>query len=169
MDRTLLVVFLVAIAPLAGAQVVDLPPGAHVRIEAPTVAARRFEATVLARMDDTLAVQLEDRPPLRIWMARIRALEVGSPSRLVGAYRGAGFGLPVGMGVAYYGIAHATCTLGSCSRIRPATVTTLVFGAIGATIGAFVGGERWNLLDLTPHSASSFEVNSNGVGLRFGF
>ena len=124
---------------------------------------------MLARMEDTLAVQLEDRPPLRIWMARIRGLEVGTPSRLVGAYHGAGFGLPVGMGVAYYGIANATCKLGSCSRIRPATVTTLIFGAVGASIGAIVGGERWESLDLMPHAASSLQVNHNGVGLRFGF
>lgn len=171
MDRRLMAVVLIALARIAGAQVVDLPPGSHVRILAPTLAARRFEAMVLARMEDTLAVQVDDRPPVRIWMARIRELEVGRPSRLMGALRGAGFGVPVGMGVAYYGITQRTCDGATCThgQFLPAVQTTALFGAIGAGLGMLVGGEKWKSLDLLPHATSRLQLNGNGMGFRFGF
>ncbi|MDB4915211.1 MAG: hypothetical protein JWM95_2855 [Gemmatimonadetes bacterium] len=172
MDRKIFIVCaLIGLAPAAGAQIGEPQPGAHVRIHAPTVANRPFEARVVARMEDTLAVQLDDRPPIRIWMARIRELEVGRPSRMVGAIKGAGFGLPVGLGVAYYGVAQRECDAFSCTHghFGSAVETTLIFGVLGAGIGMLVRGEKWDSLDLMLHSTSSIEVRGDGVGLRFAF
>jgi hypothetical protein len=173
MPRTpaVLALAIVLLAPTTNAQIANVPPGAHVRVHAPTIAARPFEATVLGRFDDTLAVQLDDRPPLRIWMARIRVLEVGRPSRAAGALRGAGFGFPVGLGIAYYGVTSRHCDEFTCThgQFGPAVGTTALAMGAGAVIGALIGGEKWDSLDLLPHASSLVVPASGGLGVRLAF
>src|SRR5262245_45372630 len=66
--------------------------------------------------------------------------------------KGLGFGAAFGVGLGFaFPVDAANCgpdTPNFCSRGEALTGSTVVFGGIGAVIGAFIKSERWTSLDV---------------------
>jgi hypothetical protein len=145
-------------APLGSAHpqtIEELRPAAHVRYRIGGRGAAWIEGTYLARVDDSLRLtQPPPGKPLTIAVARLSDLQVsqGRVSRTghgaaVGAAVGGGAGLILGIVALAEGCEGgfpSTCII---TPTEVAVGAPLVFGALGAGLGAAIGAashrERW--------------------------
>jgi len=176
---SVLVLLLFTVASVAHAQLVELQPGARVRIQAPGIVAGRYTGTVLARTADTLSVGSPNTAPVRIPIDRITSAEVSrGSSRGLGALQGLKWGIPIGLGIGVLTAASSDnpddiyCSgFDNCGRSDSSYKTELIASGIlggaiwGAGIGALVGRERWERFDVAPHT--SFDVRHGAAHLGF--
>lgn len=143
--------------------------GSRIRIEAPTLLAGRFEGTVKEIDEQSLLIELANRPAIRVQRQAITQLDVSVGRRrqfLKGAMIGAG-------------ICAVMCGL-NAKRVEEEfgvnksqyMAAGLTGGAIwGAAIGALIKTERWAAVAIAPVSTSSTETQSRTVitlaGVRF--
>lgn len=161
----------VAFASRVDAQITEVQPGSHVRVEAPGVVDDAFEAKVVQRTADSLMVVSSTGTPLAIWIPRIRSMDLGLRSRSVGAYRGLGLGIPLGAALGWRSIATSDCNVDAeCPSIkmRSALRITLIWAAIGTTVGALVGTETWKPLELFDHALLDVDHRRSQFGVRLG-
>ncbi len=148
-------------SPIPALAQVQIQPGSRVRIEAPTVWQERQVGTVSAVHGDTLFVAVEGIG------GDDRALTLDSIDRLelsTGRHGNAGVGALVGFGSgALFGLlataqaetapcGFSTCTAGE-QRVLAVTVLGVLFGGLGALIGAISKTDDW-----TDMSASRIRI-----------
>lgn len=138
----------------AGAQLAELQPAARVRLRAPGVIAGRLQGVVIARTADTVTIATPSAAPLQVPLARITSAEVSrGKSHRDGALKGLKWGTGLGLVSGILGaIGYEECTGDDCRdelTRGEAFTTSLVGGAlVGAGIGAMIGSEHWERLDL---------------------
>lgn len=172
---------IIAILALASVSVAasaqsELRPGTRIRITAPGAVAGRLAGTLLAHSADSLTIGSPSLAPLTIAKARIAQLEVSrGSSRAEGAKRGLLWAAPIGAGITALAAASAR-DCGTCNPERTVTAeeaANLMISVMvwGAGIGALMGRERWERLDL-PVRGTSAILRKDGrpaLGARFPF
>ena len=163
----------------ASAQLHDLQPGLRVRVTAPPLIGTRYDATVGARRADTISLVRMGATPINVPVSAIVRAEVfRGKSRGAGARRGLLWG--VGIGVALTALtatlpksgADGRCPGTLCKtsfRFEDAATVIGGFGFWGTAIGALIGRERWEPLNLAAQSGTRGAVPPSGritVGLR---
>ena len=152
--------------PRASAQLaplVELQPGARVRVQAPLVVAGPLEATVVARARDTVTLTTSRGTAIHLPLEAITSAEVSrGRSHGAGAVKGlawgAGAGLVVGvLGAIAYDARSDECGAEPCdNNWSPGEVVAggFVTGAVlGAGIGAIKGVEHWERLTIPTYVA----------------
>ena len=147
-----------AIARADAQLLVALQPGARVRVQASGVVAGGLEATVVARVRDTVTLTTSRGTPIAVPLAAITTAEVsrGGSHRdgaVKGLARGAGVGLAVGLLGAIVDDARSDeCGAEPCeNNLTPGEVVAggfMIGAVLGAGIGAIVGAERWERLTI---------------------
>jgi hypothetical protein len=171
--RLPLLLGLLGAAP-AAAQTGTLPPGARVRVTAPTLGPQRAVFRLSAQRGDTLLLirtrsRSAETVPLALQDVRELELSHGWRRRaLVGGMVGLGVGVAAGAVIGYNSPVEPDppeCTL-FCSegltRREGASLAAVsgaqVGAALGALVGRFVLGERWERIRISP----------SGLGARQG-
>jgi hypothetical protein len=135
--------------------------GSRIRIEVPTVLEGRFEGTVKEIDEQSLLIELENRPVIRVPRQAITQLDVSLGRRRQfrkGAMIGAGIGVLVIFGLNGEGIEESGVTKFEYIAVG------LIPGAIwGAGIGALVKAERWAAVPIAPASVSSPAIRGGRV------
>jgi hypothetical protein len=165
---------LLALTPLAArdaaAQGDALRPGSRVRLTAPGVVAGQATATIVRQTADSLTIARQDTPPITIATARVTSLEVSrGRSRSAGAARGVLWSLPVGVaGGIVAETAFRRCrTCGSAENLTPFHAALLLGALGGAGIGAVIGRERWESLELHHAMTITPTAGRPGIELRW--
>ena len=164
----------VAIATLAGtarSQTDRLQVGAHVRLSAPSITAERVVGRIAYRTADTLVIQSTGSAPAQyvVPVAAIRAAEVGRRERLIPALLGGVIGGAIGYPLYDPVIRNITIAGGSTKYRREVALGTCATTAVlGATIGLFVGQERWDRLRVGP-GVTSTGGRGPAVAMRIAF
>ncbi|HYD52103.1 MAG TPA: hypothetical protein VEA99_05730 [Gemmatimonadaceae bacterium] len=168
---------LLLLAAIAGAQSTELLPGVRVRLSAPGHVAAGFVATVIASSSDTLLLANRHGVQYRIPTRAVTRLEVSrGESRALGAGRGAlwGAGIGAGLGMVVALTAESSTSmpdrpttyepLDGEERLAVVTVTAVSGAVWGTVIGAIVGSERWERFDVA--SRVAIVPEARGVSLR---
>jgi hypothetical protein len=158
-----------AVAFRADAQITEVRAGSHIRLNAPGVVDVTFEAKVVQRTADSLMLVSSNGAPLAVWIPRIRSVDIGRRSRVTGALRGLGFGLPLGAALAWRSIATSDCNLAPecpAMKLQSAGKITLLWSVIGTATGALVGSEIWQPLELFDHASLDFDRGRPVLGVR---
>ena len=172
------------------AQLIEVQPGARVRIEAPGAVAGSYEGTVLARTADTLILGGPHVSPIRVPIAQITGLEIShGMSRERGAKIGMKWGVPIttALGASILTAIAADDSCPTCYPLKASEVVSglalsaLVGAIYGASIGAMIGKERWDRFELPRGAAIAVRRDPvavtapaatppvfMGVGTRFG-
>jgi len=147
----------------ADAQLVELQPGARVRVQASGVVAGRLEGTVLARVRDTVTLTTSRGMLIPVPLAAITTAEVSrGRSHGDGAVKGLALGVGVGLAVGLlsaivYDARSDECGAEPCENdLSPGEVVAGGFmtGAVlGAGIGAIMGVEQWERLTIQRYVA----------------
>lgn len=156
------------------AQLAEVQPGAKVRIRAPSAVGGRIEGIVATRSRDSLSLTTGQGPLVSMPLAAIVSAEVSrGKSRSDGARRGILWGVPIGVLVMLIPTEDAQCTRSSCpedlSDAALVGVGVIGGGAWGALIGALVGRERWQELQLTPQVAVGASRRQVALGVAIPF
>ncbi len=140
------------------AQLVELQPGARVRVQAPGVVAGPLEATVVARARDTVTLTTSRGARVPVPLAAITAVEVSrGRSHRDGAVNGLAWGTGVGLATGLLSAivddaASAACAGEPCATDgTPGEIVAASFmtgAALGASIGAILGAEHWERLTI---------------------
>lgn len=165
----------VAIATLAGtasAQTDRLQVGAHVRLSAPSITEQRVVGRITYRSGDTLVIQSTGTALAQyiVPVTAIRAAEVGRRERLkpalIGAVIGGAIGFPLyDPFLTNINVAGSTLTYSNEAAIGTCAAAAL----LGATIGAFVGNERWDRLRVEPIVVSTEGRRRAALAVRVPF
>jgi hypothetical protein len=166
----------------AAAQLSELQAGLRVRVTAPPLLGSRYDATIGARRADTLSLVKTGASPIDVPLSAIRHVEVSrGKSRSAGAKRGLLWGAGVSVAVILYRAtrperdATGQCPRQPCKatfRLEDAATVLLGPAAWGSAIGALVGRERWETLDIGPRTGThdmAFPSGRTRVGLRVSF
>jgi hypothetical protein len=150
--------FVAMTAARADAQLIELQPGARVRVRAPEVVAGRLEAVVIARSGDTVTLTTPRGAPIPVPLGAITAAEVSrGRSRSDGAVKGLKLGTGIGLAMGLlsaigYDAGSDACGSEPCENdLTPGELVaaSLITGAtLGAGIGAMVGAEHWERLTI---------------------
>jgi len=145
------------------AQLVELQPGARVRVQAPGVVAGPLEATVVARARDTVTLTTSRGTRVPVPLAAITAVEVSrGRSHRDGAVHGLAWGTGVGLATGLLSAivddaASASCAGEPCANDgTPGEIVAASFmtgAALGASIGAILGAEHWERLTIPTYVA----------------
>ena len=161
--------------PLMG-QMLEVQPGARVRVLAPGALAGRLTGIVIARSPDSLTITRTNAPPLAIPIARLTSVELSrGKSHAAGALRGLVIGAGIGLVLGLTPIPEPTCTTRGCDPkpTRGEFMGTMLLGAggLGAGIGAIVGREHWDGYQLPARVGLVLPSHRQGVGvsLRYAF
>ena len=94
MTRHIVAALAFLLAAPANAQLLELQPGARVRIVAPTVLGGKLEGTVVGRKGDTLSIVPRNVAPVDIPISALSRVEIyRGKSRTAGAKKGLMWGL----------------------------------------------------------------------------
>lgn len=174
-----LLVSVLLVAPAAEAQLAAVRLGARVRIEAMDVDTGRIVGTVVLRSGDVVTIRGANRELLTFPASRIASLDVSSgKTRASGARTGAiiGTGWGTAVGLLTIGAAH-TCTgprdARTCTPAQPPDIAkwvglwTASSALLGASVGAILGGERWERLGVG--GRATMRLQERGAGLTVAF
>ena len=152
-----------AIARADAQLLVALQPGARVRVQASGVVAGGLEATVVARVRDTVTLTTSRGTPIAVPLAAITAAEVSrGRSHRDGAVKGLAVGAGVGLVVGLLGAIVDDARSDECgaepceNNLTPGEVVAGGFGTgavLGAGIGAITGVEQWERLTIPRYVA----------------
>ena len=153
----------------AQASLVELQPGARVRVEAPGAVAGRYVGTILTRSGDTLTLGGPNAAPVRLTLDRFTSVEISrGKSRSKGALRGIAWGAPIGLaiGLLTSGLADdcVTCT-NEPSDAEGVTFATLGGVLWGAGIGALIGRERWERFQLASRTSLLLHPDTRSIAI----
>ena len=170
MRHAFVLVAIFAFVPLASAKAQGPPPvkvGGRVRVTAPSLGIREQVAMFETWRGDTLVIVADSS--MNFPLAFVTRLEVGRNRRYAG--RGAAIGLALG-GVGGGGLVGVACANDSFTKDAAggcAVAGAVVFGAVGALIGALIGtgitGTHW---EEVPLDRLRLQVAPQRDG-RFGF
>lgn len=175
---------LVLLTAPVGAQVLEVQPGAHVRITAPGVLGSRLDATVVARRGDTLSLVQRGVAPIELPISSLSRVEIyRGKSRLAGAKKGLLWGLAIGLPLGAVSTAgdnrewnkvDDTCNSasGNCATytdLEQVAVVTVGSGLFGAGLGAIIGKARWESLKLPANPAVGIVPSAGGVRATLSF
>ena len=139
------------------AQLAEVQPGVKVRIRAPSAVGGQVQGFVATRSRDSLSLSTGQGPLVSLPLAAITSVEVSrGKSRTDGAKRGLLWGVPIGVLVmmADAPTDESRCTSEPCtddlSDAQRLAIGVIGGGGGGAGIGALVGRERWQRLEVTP-------------------
>src|SRR5262245_10017520 len=153
---TLAIVVVLALATVAAAQTPapsslasSLTIGQRVRVH--SNAEPRFIIGGVSAVDDEFLTVVPDGwSPVKISARQIASVDA-SRGRKRNWLKGLVVGLAIGVGTGFaFDVDPADCgpdTVYYCSRGEALAAGTIVFGAIGASIGAFITSERWTPID----------------------
>jgi hypothetical protein len=123
----------------------SLTTGQRVRVHSITEP-RQVVGGVSAVDSEFLAVVPDGLLPIKLPVRSIAAVDI-SRGRKRNWLKGLGIGLALGVGVGFaFSVDAANCgpeTVYFCSRGEALTAGTVLFGGIGAGVGAFIKSERW--------------------------
>jgi hypothetical protein len=126
-----------------------LTNGSRVRVRLSTAANERVAGTLAALEGQVLTLNTEGGP-LKITVRSGDSVELGL-GRKRQWLQGMGIGAAAGLGAGFlYPVDSSDCDMDSpnfCSRGQAVGGATLVYGLIGAGVGAFVRRERWVPVD----------------------
>jgi hypothetical protein len=163
----------------AGAQLLEVQPGARVRVTAPGVLGSKIEAVVFDRRGDTLSLATSGLAPIAVTIASITGIEMyRGKSRSAGARRGMIWGALIGtpaylFAAAFAGAGECEPSDEECETLSVVALTAegvLGGAASGAGIGALIGRAQWDELELPARPVVSWVPGRGavlGVGLRF--
>lgn len=144
------------------AQLAEVQPGVKVRIRAPSAVGGQVQGFVATRSRDSLSLSTGQGPLVSLPLAAITSAEVSrGKSRADGARRGLLWGAPIGLLVmlADAPTGESRCTSETCgdelSDAQRIVVGVVGGGGWGAGIGALIGRERWQRLEVTPRLSAS--------------
>ena len=158
--------FLLLLAPMClGAQMLDVQPGARIRVRAPALVAGRVDGTVIARSGDSIIVATPSLTQYRLSLASLASVEVyQGRSRSLGALKGAlwtaGITVPL---VAATELDQSS----DVNRGELIVAAAVIYGGTGALIGALIGADSWKSHAIAPRVVASREHVRVGVGLEF--
>ena len=155
-------------------QMLEVQPGARVRVLAPGALAGRLTGIVIARTADSLTITRTNASPLAIPMSRLTSVELSrGKSHAAGALKGLVIGAAVGLVMGLTPIPEPTCTSRGCdpelTRGEFMGSTILGAGSLGAGIGAIVGRERWDRYQLPARVGLVLPSRTQGVGVSLGY
>src|SRR4051812_8526913 len=152
--------FLLALPLSLGAQMLDVQPGARIRVRAPSAVAGRIDGTVLNRTTDSIVIATPALVQYRLGLSSLASLEVyQGRSHSLGAWKGALWGGGVMLPLALLG------TIDTPRGTDQAAVffeVETVYAGVGAIIGSIIGAESWSAHTLTPR------ITAGGGGLHLG-
>jgi hypothetical protein len=161
----------------AQSQLLELQPGVRVRVSAPVLLGGRYDATVGARRGDTLALVRAGSPTLDIPISAVTGVEIfRGESRIDGARRGALLGGAIGLGLGalvVLGPNKYNCEYEVCDPKDALSDTEFAafigLGGVlwGAGIGALVGRDRWQRLNV-PGARLSLSLHQSSRAARLG-
>jgi hypothetical protein len=147
------------------AQMLDVRPGARVRVTAPGLVAGRIDGTVINRTDDSIVVATTSLAQYRLGLSSLATLEV---------YQGRNHGLGARKGALWgAGVMLPFAMIATIDAPRPGDAFGViaecetVYAGIGAIIGSIIGADSWGAHDLTPRVGSSGGALRVGASLRF--
>lgn len=157
----------------------ELQPGVRVRVMASPMLGGRYDATIGARRGDTLSLVRSGSPSLDIPISAITTAEVyRGKDRVAGMRRGILWGTGIGVGFGLL-LALGANSEDNCLYVEPCDpsdtvsdagiVGFMAFGGIlyGAGIGALVGRQRWDRLQV-PNQRASLLLDHRATGMRVG-
>jgi hypothetical protein len=168
-------------------QLLELQPGAKVRVTAPALLGGVYEAVVGSRTADTLALVRSGSPTLQVPVSALSSASLSrGRSRSAGAKRGVLWGAGIGLAVGALAVATSeefrtecyssrsdiyVLNCGGPTRAQAVASVTLGGAIWGLGIGALVGRERWEALSVAPRVGAVLKGAPGGVrlGLRVGF
>lgn len=185
---TVLVAGMCVLATAAQAQgrLLELQPGTKVRVTAPPLLGGRLEAVIGSRSADSLTFVRSGSNSLTLPISALETVQVSrGKSRLAGAKRGAIWGAGIGAALGLLAIWGSDtdpsgCVYAGGSFYDPCSSPTkgglFAAGLIGGTlwgtgIGALVGRERWETLNVGPRVGAVLDRagRAGRLGLRVGF
>lgn len=139
----------------AEAQLTNLIPGVRARIRAPGSVSGRLTGTVINRTSDSLSFAMENGVPVQVPLSALTSVEVSrgksrSKGALKGAMWGGGIGLLSGL---FSDSGEENCTTDCYSRGEYVAAGVIGLGLTGAAIGAIIGSESWDRLDVPVRTA----------------
>ena len=147
------------------AQMLDVQPGARVRVTAPGLIAGRVEGTVINRTADSVVVATPGFAQYRLAFGSLATLEVyQGRSHGVGAKKGALWGAGVMLPFALLATIDTPRTSDALAVV--AEVET-VYAGVGAIIGSIIGADSWSAYGMTPNIGSSGGALHVGATLHF--
>lgn len=150
------------------AQLAELQPGTRVRVRGSEVAGR-LQGVVLSRSGDSLTVSRPTGPPIPLALSALSRVEVSrGKSRSRGAWRGLLWGAGIGAVLGLVPTDDPECdrdpdAFGCGSRAESMVLTAIGGSVIGVPIGAIVGVERWETLELPLRVGLSRAHGRNGL------
>jgi hypothetical protein len=135
-----------ALASPSHAQLVDLLPGARVRVQ-PVADTSRVDGTIIARDAESLTVATLHGQQYRATLGALRTVDVyRGRSRMVGAKKGAIWGaavIAVPLAIAFVARDPKRDGWSRKDELHLSLWAIRVYAETGAVIGAFVRAERW--------------------------
>jgi len=153
---------LLALPLSLGAQMLDVQPGARIRVSAPSVVAGRIDGTVINRTPDSVVVATPGLVQYRFGLSSMASIEVyQGRSHALGAWKGALWGGGVMLPFALIGTMDSPRGTDQAPFIL--TVET-VYAGVGAIIGSIVGADSW-----ASHAAATPRVTAGAGATHVGF
>jgi hypothetical protein len=165
---------LITLGHAAAAQMIDVQPGAKVRVSAPGIVAGQVEGLITSRTADSIVLLTSKSMQYRIALGSVSMLSVSQgKSRLKGAAKGSlwGAGIMLVFSAAVSG--DPDMRRGEYANSPPVSVPAFIAletvgGAmIGAGIGAIVGSERWNSYEIPSRVTASVGISRVGLSVAF--
>jgi hypothetical protein len=172
------------LAGQAGAQLRELQPGARVRVTAPAVLGGKLEGMIIAQRGDTLSIVSHNAAAVDIPISGLSRVEISrGKSRAAGAKKGffwgLAIGLPVGLATATgdnktWNLVEESCdpffqTCATHSDVEQVMLVSVGTGAIAAGIGALIGRQRWETLNVPLLPVVIVKRHGVLAGTRLGF
>jgi hypothetical protein len=155
---------LIAMPVAAHAQMLDVQPGARVRVVAPGMVAGRVEGTVISRMGDSVVLATAQMTQIRLALGSVTSLDLyRGRSKAAGARKGALWTGAITAPLLILG-EIGDATLSDAEKVGFVAFGTGVWTGIGALIGMAVGAEDWSSYAFKP----TVDVATKGQGLRIG-
>ena len=178
MRHHIVAVLALLFAAPANAQLLELQPGARVRVTAPSVLGGKLEGMIAARRGDTLSIVPTNVAPVDIPISALSRVEIyRGISRTAGAKKGLLWGLALGLPT---GLLTAAGDNKTWNRVKggcdPAWQDCVLYTdveqvmrmtaggvVVGAGIGWLIGRQRWETLQVPALPLPVVTVGPNGV------
>jgi hypothetical protein len=166
---------LVTLVPVSlAAQMIDVQPGARVRLTAPGVVAGQVEGLIATRTADSVVLLTSKPTSYRIALGSIKTLSVSQgKSRLKGAAKGSVWGAAIMLVMSAAISGDPSVRREGDTNTEPVSIPTFIAsetmgGAMfGATIGAIIGSERWNSYETLPRVTVGTAGGRAGLSVAF--